>query len=228
MPKVELTKSELTNRFIFFFIMRTVWKQKNRPVEDLYQKVFPSKRGNGGNRTLYTNILNLTPIYLDSYAKEFTKLTGIPEAYFLGAKNYRLRIGMKDEDSEWQKLIELQGQWRKSKTSAPEDGKSISKPLQLINQEKKIISQIENASQETELRQQSEQFKKLVHFATFGHKQSEMTAEKLMDEVERAISNCSYQKLSSVDTERLLTHLDCVETYVKRVSALQVLKKWCQ
>lgn len=217
--KIEVEESALINRFIIFYTLRFLWKENNRKVNELYEKLFQSVRSGSGNKTLYDNILRLKQIDLSARAKELSSLIDINEQYILGKGNYKLTIiGFSDSDKTWKRYIQLRQTWAASRENR--------KGSELTCVEEEIKKNIRLACQKENFKTQSEVFKRLVYFATYGQKKSEKRADELFAEIERAIGECTCSNIERASAEKLEEHYKMVLEYAHRLDAILTLTKW--
>lgn len=207
--------SYLKNLFILFYTLRYLWKYKERKVDDLYKKLFPtsrSKDGNktlAGNKTLYDNILRLKDCNMLPRAKHLSEIIGISEKYFTGETKLTTHVS----DENWEKYIRL----RKKRGSGPKDAELVS----VENEIKRGIKlTADNPSS------QSEPFKRLLYFAEFGSKHEDKGAEDLFREIESKIEKCYPSDLEQVQLETLEKHQRAIQEYLRHIAAVAILKRW--
>ena len=187
-------------------------------MSEIYEKLFTSQRSDGVNKTLYDRILRLDEdVNLHPQLKKLTEAVGINEGYFLGDKQYRLKISnTDDEESTWKRFIELRtmrggGQQKKSK--------------ELKDVEERVSSWI-LAVMKDDGRKQPEVLSRLLYFAKYKHKVSEEKIEVLFDRIESEIKQCSRPKLEGASLEQLNSHYAKILEYAQRIKAVQVIKTW--
>ena len=206
-----LQNEELYNRFRIFYVLRLLWKWENHKVYELY-KILKI------NRTLYGRILGLEKIDLKDRLGQLTQLTEISAHYWDGYQKISLKSwDSQEEDRAWKKLI-----------LSREEHIGNQKTSKQIDIEGVINKKYRDALKESNLRYESEYFKRLVYFAKYKEKRPAKTAEELLLQVERDIQQVSRIAVESMLTtpDRLEGHLEIVVKYVERVRATLTLQGW--
>ena len=211
-------KKRLKNRFKLFYILRFLWKENNKEVNQLYAILFPSKSKKGGNKTLFYAVMRMEApknfAKWETLSKQLQELTDINEGYFTGEREIRIIPSSREEDDLWKNYV--------ASRSAGVRGKSTAEK----RLEGEIKSKIRLFLQEPKIRETSEIFKRLVYFAQFGQKRGSVTGEEILQKIEMEISNTTELKLGGVSAERLETHYHKVRTHAEHIWAMIVLKKW--
>lgn len=209
----------LVNRFILFYTLRLLWKENKRETDDLYATLFTSRQIKGNNKTLYDRILRLDDtVNLFPQTKRLAHVTGVPEKYFLGERQYKVTVSNDpNEYATWKLLIDLRQQ---------RGGGQKKKSQELKDTEAQIRNWILEASKDENIKQMSEVFSRLVTFAKLGKKRSEYEIDDVFSEIEAGIDKCSRQLLVGASSEQLAVHYAKLMEYVHRVKATQILKDW--
>ena len=227
----KIADSKRVYRFIFFYILRELWKQYNHKMSELYMLLFDydsydnedendGKRTdeddkNRHNKTLYDKIMRLEKIgnALQKRQTHIYDVTGIPRIYFLGGDILPNPVSK----AEWIHFIELRLQWQQDKAGQ----KSLTKPLELKEAERKIK---EALACKTGL-EKLPTFQNLRYFAENGCR-ADIMFESSLANLETMIKQCGRYTLEHMTDERLSTHRDVVAEYLHRVEALLTLRHW--
>ena len=157
-----LQNEELYNRFRIFYVLRLLWKWENHKVDELY-KILKI------NRTLYGRILGLEKIDLKDRLGQLTQLTEISAHYWDGYQKISLKSwDSQEEDRAWKKLI-----------LSREEHIGNQKTSKQIDIEGVINKKYRDALKESNLRYESEYFKRLVYFAKYKEKLSKSPVLRL-------------------------------------------------
>jgi hypothetical protein len=212
----------LENRFKIIFVIKELWKANNRGMDELLQKLFPSKRdAKKGNRSLYDRVMRLESLKFSDWmntAEQMGRTVGINDTYFLGASELKISTDT-NESKLWKQFISLREKER---------GHSDAKNPELIQIESKIKSEILKAAKADELKSKSEAFKRIAFFAEYGEKRAEKSADQLLLEVEKAVGDITYGCLQSSSTDRVKRHYAAIKEYEERIQAVLIIEKWCQ
>lgn len=201
----------LMNQFILFYTLRYLWKLKDHAVGELYKTLFPSKKGMGGNKTLYDNILRLQVPYktMVGHSKRLEELTGLSQNYFTG--QYELSVnGLINED--WYRFIQLRkkcGATKNSELKLMED--KIKRGIRLADSNRSSLS---------------EPLKRLIYFAEYGHKKADKTLEDLFREIESKIGECHPNDFEKASLQLLENHQTAIQKHLYHIAAVVTLKKW--
>jgi len=225
----KIADSKRVYRFIFFYILRELWKKYNRKMSELYMLLFDDESDdysdedeykiayNSHNKTLYDKIMRLERIgdALHKRQSHIYDVTGIPRIYFLGGDILPSPVSK----AEWIRFIELRLRWQQDK--AEQKSLKVPKPLEVKEAEKKIKEALVCNSELEKL----PTFQNVRYFAEHGCSPN-ITLESSLANLETAIKQCGRYTLENVTEERLSTHRDVVAEYLHRVEALLTLKHW--
>ena len=229
----KIADSKRVYRFIFFYILRELWKKYNRKMSELYMLLFDDESDdnnddysdedeykiayNSHNKTLYDKIMRLERIgdALHKRQSHIYDVTGIPRIYFLGGDILPNPVSK----AEWIRFIELRLRWQQDK--AGQKSLKVPKPLEVKEAEKKIKEALVCNSELEKL----PTFQNVRYFAEHGCSPN-ITLESGLANLETMIKQCGRYTLENVTEERLSAHRDVVAEYLHRVEALLTLKHW--
>lgn len=231
----KIADSRRVYRFIFFYILRELWKKYKHNMSDLYMLLFDynsddnedendGKRTddddkNRHNKTLYDKIMRLEGIgnAFQNRTERISDITGIAQQYFLGDEFLPNPVSRED----WIRFIGLRLQWQQDKARQKPLNKTVKKPEELKEAEKKIKEALACKTGLAKL----PTFQNLRYFAENGCK-ADITFEDSLANLEMMIRQCGRYTLEHMTDERLSTHRDVVAEYLHRVEALLTLRHW--
>ena len=231
----KIADSKRVYRFIFFYILRELWKQYNHKMSELYMLLFDynsddnedeneGKRTddddkNRHNKTLYDKIMRLEGIgnAFQNRTERISDITGIAQQYFLGDEFLPNPVSRED----WIRFIGLRLQWQQDKAPQKPLNKTVKKPEELKETEKKIK---EALACNTGLEKLSA-YQDIRYIAEYACKPVKAFEDSLAN-LEMMIRQCGRYTLEHMTDERLSTHRDVVAEYLHRVEALLTLRHW--
>lgn len=194
----------LVNRFIIFYTLKYVWKQKQDRVSTMHEAL-------GTNRTMVDNIIALKEVELiqNQRAMAFQKLTDIDAGYWDGEKQL---IVPGIQKTEWVKFIELK------------QNRNLNDRTQESEARRSIESKIENAIK-MERSQMSGALVKLIFFAENKRKQSTLDVENNIQVIRRMMAANQWRELAKLDKDRLEEYRVALKEQYELVSAVSVIMR---
>ncbi|MFV0239801.1 MAG: hypothetical protein ACK5H4_07140 [Lacrimispora sphenoides] len=199
------------NRFIIYYTLKWIWKEKmkcsnNLRMNDLYFKIFPTKKGNG-NRTLYNRLLKCSDSDLDldlnieDEIKRLSDITGLSADFFSGKREFPIS-GLPRAD--WEKYIRLRSKHPKS-----EDRKIM---------EKRINEALKEVAKDKNKHNNSKAVNDIISYIMDGHKRTTDAFIDRINQMTGLMSEFTRKELDNADPEiiekylaELKKHYDCIE-----------------
>ena len=206
----EYVTDEQQNRFITYYIIKQLWLKQKKSVDELYITLFPTKR-DGGNKTLYDEILRLEPVDLEKRVDipSLYQKTGLSAQYWKGNKPLELQDII---ETDWKQLISL----RRNRGSGSKS--STQKSL-----ENKIKEKISFAyCNESKC---SYALQLIIHYIITGEKREDDTCVNRIYNVMSLISEFDRRELETADPELIEKYDKGLSEHYACIKAINILNK---